>query len=81
MKWERLYLQDGEQALLEERRGKQVKEGSPFKRQGNSKKRNTQVKQDLITEIQQLIMENEYLKKLNALIREEGKSRLNIRHK
>ncbi|MFT9057628.1 MAG: helix-turn-helix domain-containing protein [Ethanoligenens sp.] len=74
MKWERAYLEGGEQALLEEQRGKQVKEANPAKGRRGVKKINKQVKGDLIAEIQQLRMENEYLKKLNALIHEEKKS-------
>lgn len=81
MNWERLYLQDGEQALLEEHRGKQVKEGNPAKGCGHSKRYNKQVQKDLIAEVQQLRMENEYLKKLNALIQREGKSQPSLRHK
>ena len=38
------------------------------------KKLNKQTEEDLIAEVQRLRMENEYLKKLNALIQEREKS-------
>lgn len=66
MKWEGIYLLDGEAGLLEERRGKTVKEGYAPKKSGRIKL-NKAIEQDLIAEVQQLRMENEYLKKLHAL--------------
>lgn len=73
MKWERIYLLDGEVGLLEERRGKTVKEGYAPKKDGKIKL-NKVIEQDLITEVQRLRMENEYLKKLQALARTEERS-------
>lgn len=70
MKWERIYLLDGEAGLLEERRGKTVKEGYAPKKAGKIKL-NKAIEQDLIAEVQRLRMENEYLKKLQALARTE----------
>lgn len=40
----------------------------------SSKKKNVEANQDLLAEVQRLRMENEYLKKLNALIQVEEKS-------
>jgi len=40
----------------------------------SSKKKNIETNEDLLAEVQRLRMENEYLKKLNALIQEEEKS-------
>ena len=64
LKWERIYYEEGPQALYEERRGR--------KRNMNSKPRkkklSKEVEEDLIAENQRLKMENEYLKKLNALV-------------
>lgn len=67
LKWERIYYEEGPQALFEERRGRRRKMGS---------KKNNKVideNEDLLEEIQRLRMENEYLKKLNALVQERIK--------
>ena len=70
--WERIYLTEGEVGLMAERRGKSSK-GSPRK-----KPIPMEVEQDLLDEVQRLRerneyleMENEYLKKLDALVRAE----------
>jgi transposase len=60
-KWERIYLEEGPEGLYRERRG----------RQGRPPKLDKQVKKDLIAENQRLRAENDYLKKLNALVLEE----------
>lgn len=65
LKWERIYYEEGPQALLEERRGRASKMG---KNVGRKKKLPDQTKEDLIAEVQRLRMENEYLKKLHALV-------------
>lgn len=68
-KWERIYYEKGPQALYENKRGRPRKMSSkPRKKKlsGNNEK-------DLIAEVQQLRMENEYLKKLNALVQERIK--------
>jgi len=62
-KWERIYLEQGPEALCIERRGR----GSP----GRPPKLDKQVKKDLIAENQRLRAENDYLKKLHALVLEE----------
>jgi transposase len=62
-KWERIYLEQGPEGLCIERRGR----GSP----GRPPKLDKQVKKDLIAENQRLRAENDYLKKLHALVLEE----------
>jgi len=62
-KWERIYLEEGPEGLSIERRGR----GSP----GRPPKLDKQVKKDLIAENQRLRAENDYLKKLHALVLEE----------
>ena len=73
--WERIYLEKGEAGLYIERRGRTNKMDNP--RKGRPRKvLDKKVKQDLIAEnqqlkerLEQLEMENEYLKKLDALVR------------
>lgn len=75
LNWERIFLEEGEAGFYIERRGRTTKMNNPNK--GRPKKNlNKQVEQDLISEnqqlkekIEQLEMENEYLKKLDALVR------------
>ena len=74
-RWERIFLEEGEAGFFIERRGRTRKMDNPKK--GRPKKNlDKQVKQDLIAEnqklkekLEQLEMENEYLKKLDALVR------------
>ena len=70
-KWERIYYELGKEALYEERRGRATKMGT--KRPRKSKK-NLETNEDLLAEVQRLRMENEYLKKLNALVQERERS-------
>lgn len=63
--WERIYLEEGPEGLKIERRGKGSK-GGP----GRPPKLDAQVEADLLAEVQRLRMENDYLKKLNALVQE-----------
>ncbi len=63
--WERIYLEAGPEGLKIERRGKGSK-GGP----GRPPKLDAQAEADLIAEVQRLRMENDYLKKLNALVQE-----------
>ena len=72
-RWERIFLEEGEAGLFIERRGRTTKMQNP---NIGRPKLNKQVQQDLIAEnqqlkerIEQLEMENEYLKKLDALVR------------
>ena len=69
--WERIYLEKGVEGLQEERRGRaSTDSGTDKGRKPTFKK---EVNEDLITEVQRLRMENEYLKKLNTLIRSKEK--------
>ena len=61
--WERIYLEEGPEGLCIERRGRG---GS-----GRPHKLDKKVEEDLIAEVQRLRAENDYLKKLNALVIEE----------
>jgi transposase len=61
-KWDRIYLEEGPEGLSVERRGR-----GP----GRPPKLDKQVEKDLITENQRLRAENDYLKKLHALVLEE----------
>lgn len=68
-KWERIYYEEGPKGLLKSsRRGRPPKGITKMK--AKPKKLPEQTEKDLIAEIQQLRMENEYLKKLNALVQE-----------
>ena len=75
--WERIYLEEGEEALLVERRGRVCAAGGTQK--GRKPKLDKKVEEDLIAENQRLRMEIDYLKKLNALVLEE--ERQNRKHK
>ena len=69
LRWERIYYEEGPQALYKERRGRSKNMSSKPKK----KKLDQNIKKDLIAEVQYLRMENEYLKKLNALVQERIK--------
>ena len=66
-RWERIYLEEGAQALFEERRGRKPLGN---KKRGRPPKLEKQVEDDLLAENQRLRMENDFLKKLNALVRD-----------
>ena len=66
--WERIYYEQGKDALFKEQRGRRSKIGIKRPRKP---KTNIETNEDLLAEVQRLRMENEYLKKLNALIREK----------
>ena len=70
-RWERIYYEEGSEALYIERRGRASKMGIKKPRKP---KKNVSENEDLLAEVQRLRMENEYLKKLNALIQEREKS-------
>ena len=76
-RWERIYLEEGKEALLLERRGRACAASGTQK--GRKPKLDKQVEEDLIAENQRLRMEIDYLKKLNALVLEE--ERQNRKHK
>lgn len=61
--WERIYLEEGPAGLYVERRGHSSK--------GRPPKLDKKKEMDLIAEVQKLRAENDYLKKLDALVLEE----------
>lgn len=75
IRWERIYLEEGAEGLMRERRGRACSAGGT--RKGRPPKLDKKVEEDLIAENQRLRMEIEYLKKLSALVlaeeRENGK--------
>ena len=69
LRWERIYYEEGPQGLYIERRGRLKNMSSKPRKKKISKENEA----DLIEEVQRLRMENEYLKKLNALVQERIK--------
>ena len=65
-RWERIYLEEGAEGLMKERRGRACSTSGT--RKGRPPKLDKKVEEDLIAENQRLRMENEYLKKLDALV-------------
>ncbi|MBQ8350386.1 MAG: helix-turn-helix domain-containing protein [Ruminococcus sp.] len=65
-RWERIYLEEGAEGLMKERRGRACSASGTKK--GRPPKLNKKVEEDLIAENQRLRMEIEYLKKLSALV-------------
>ena len=76
-RWERIFLEEGAEGLMKERRGRACKASGSKK--GRQPKLDKKVEEDLIAENQRLRMEIEYLKKLSALVlgeeQENGKKR------
>ena len=71
-KWGRIYIEEGPEALYINARGRKRK----VKKDKITKlKINKLVEEDLIAEVQRLRMENEYLKKLNALVQKWYRSK------
>ena len=69
-KWERIYYEEGPAALMEERRGR----GNMGKKKSTRPKNDINENEDLLEEVRRLRMENEYLKKLIALVQERERS-------
>ena len=69
LRWERIYYEEGPQALYKEKRGRNKNMSSKPRK----KKLSKDVEEDLIAEVQRLRMENAYLKKLQALVQERTK--------
>ena len=67
-RWERIFLEEGAEGLMKERRGRACAASGTKK--GRPPKLDPKVEEDLISENQRLRMEIEYLKKLDALVRE-----------
>ena len=76
-RWERIFLEEGAEGLMKERRGRACKASGT--RNGRPPKLDKKVEEDLIAENQHLRMEIDYLKKLSALVlaeeRKNGKRR------
>ena len=62
-RWERIFLEEGAEGLMKERRGK-----ASGSKKGRPSKLDKKVEEYLIAENQRLRMEIEYLKKLSALV-------------
>lgn len=65
-RWERIFLEEGAEGLMKEKRGRATKVESSKK--GRPPKLDKRTEEDLIAENQRLRMEIEYLKKLSALV-------------
>ena len=65
-RWERIFLEEGTEGLMKERRGRASKASGYNK--GRPPKLDRKVEEDIIAENQRLRMEIEYLKKLSALV-------------
>ena len=76
-RWERVFLEEGAEGLMKERRGRAC--AASGTRKGLPPKLDKKVEEDLIAENQRLRMEIDYLKKLSALVlaeeRKNGKRR------
>ena len=70
-RWERIFLEEGAEGLMKERRGRACAASGTKK--GRPPKLDPKVEEDLIAENQRLRMEIEYLKKLSALVLAEEK--------
>ena len=69
--WERIYYEEGPEGLLRKKpRGRPPKYMGNKKTVSQKKELSEATKEDLIAEVQRLRMENEYLKKLRALVQE-----------
>lgn len=64
--WERIFLEEGTEGLMKERRGRACSVSGT--RKGRPPKLDKKTEEDLIAENQRLRMEIEYLKKLSALV-------------
>ena len=67
--WERIFLEEGAEGLMKERRGRACKASGT--RKGRPPKLDKKIEEDLIAENQRLRMEIDYLKKLSALVLSE----------
>ena len=76
-RWEHIFLEEGAEGLMKERRGRACKASGT--RKGRPPKLDKTVEENLIAENQYLKMEIDYLKKLSALVlaeeRKNGKKR------
>jgi len=74
--WRRIYLEEGQEALYKDNRGRKCK---AMKDEIEKTTIDKQEEEDLIAEVKRLRMENEYLKKLNALVQAKEKSARKIK--
>ena len=65
-RWERIFLEEGAEGLMKDRRGRACKVSGT--RKGRPPQLDKKVEEDLIAENQRLRMEIDYLKKLSALV-------------
>ena len=65
-KWERIFLEEGAEGLMKDRRSRALAANGT--RKGRPPKLDKKLEEDLIAENQRLRMEIEYLKKLSALV-------------
>ena len=65
-RWERIFLEEGAEGLMKERRGRACKASGTNK--GRPPKLDKKIEEDLIAENKRLRMEIEYIKKLSALV-------------
>ena len=72
-RWERIFLEEGAEGLMKERRGRACAAGGT--RKGRPPKLDKKVEEDLIAENQRLRMEIEYLKKLSAVVLAEERKK------
>lgn len=72
-RWERIYLEEGAEGLMKERRGRACSASGT--RKGRPPKLDKKTEEDLIAENQRLRMEIEYLKKLSALVLAEEREK------
>lgn len=72
-RWERIYLEEGAEGLMKERRGRACSASGTKK--GRPPKLDKKTEEDLIAENQRLRMEIEYLKKLSALVLAEEREK------
>jgi len=76
-RWERIYLEEGVEGLYIERRGRSC--AASGTRKSRKSKLDKKVEEDLIAEVQRLRAENDYLKKLNALVAERERREKKLR--
>ena len=71
--WEHIYLEEGAEGLMKERRGRAS--AASGTRKGRPPKLDKKIEEDLIAENQRLRMEIEYLKKLSVLVLAEEREK------
>jgi len=72
--WERSYREGGFDALIPRRRGRPKQMPAPATKPGSSPDDEKRTREELLAELNQLRMENAYLKKLRALVQAKQKA-------